>query len=131
MRGPDRARLALGVVLLTHPDLPLRWLRCERSEPRNPRGSRGVRRTVRVLGARYVVQSVGGPWLHRSWVPEADAAVDVIHAASMLGLAGLAPRHRRLALASAATATAFALADVTPVVRPRVRPGALSAARGD
>jgi hypothetical protein len=95
----------LGGLCLARPDLPLRLT----GSP----GGRGTRVGVRLLGARYVVQSVGGPWLHRRWVPEVDAAVDVIHAVSMLGLAAVAPGHRRVALVSAATATGFAVADLT------------------
>ena len=94
MRRPDAARLALGALTLAGPGLAVRLT--------GARDGVGVRRTVRVLGVRYVVQAVGGRWLHRAWVPEVDAAVDVVHALSMLGLAGLAPRHRRLALVSAA-----------------------------
>ena len=105
MRGPDVARLALGGLCLLRPDLPIRLT--------GAGDGRGVRVGVRVLGARYVVQSVGGPWLDRRWVPEADAAVDVVHAASMLGLAAIAPGQRRIALVSAAMATAFAVADLT------------------
>ena len=71
-----------------------------------------MRRTVRVLAGRYVVQAIGGRWLHRAWVPRADAAVDLVHAVSMLGLAGLVPRHRRLALLSAGLATGLAAADL-------------------
>ncbi len=105
MRGPDVARLALGGVCLARPTLPLRLT--------GSTNGKGTRAGVRILGARYVVQSVGGPWLHKSWVPEADAAVDVIHAASMLGLAAVAKGHRRVALVSAALATGFAVADLT------------------
>ena len=104
MRRPDAARLALGAVALAGPGLAVRLT--------GSRDGVGVRRTVRVLGARYVVQSVAGRWLHRAWVPEADATVDAIHAVSMLGLAVLAPRHRRLALVSAALASTFAVADL-------------------
>jgi len=125
MRRPDAARLALGTLALARPDTLTRWSRCERSEARNHDAH--VRLVVRVLGARYVVQSLGGRWLHRAWVPEADAAVDLVHAASMVALAAVAPRHRRLALASAAAATAFAVADATPILRP----GAPPAAGGD
>lgn len=104
MRRADRARLALGALALARPGLPVRAT--------GSRDGAAVRRTVRVLGVRYVVQSLGGRRLHRAWVPEADAAVDLVHAASMLGLARLAPRHRRLALVSAALATAFAVVDL-------------------
>jgi len=112
VRGPDLARLTLGGLCLTRPELPLRWLRRGTRRP-GPPGGRGTRTVVRVLGARYLVQAVGGPWLHRSWVPAVDAAVDLTHAASMVGLAAVAPGHRRIALASAAAATAFAVADLT------------------
>jgi hypothetical protein len=92
------------MLVLARPWLPVRLS--------GSRDGVGVRRTVRVLGGRYVVQALGGRRLHRAWVPEADAAVDLVHAASMLGLARLAPRHRRLALLSAVLATAFAAADL-------------------
>ncbi|NYD40522.1 hypothetical protein [Nocardioides panaciterrulae] len=105
MRGPDVARLVLGGLCLTRPGLPLRL-----TGATNGKGTRAV---VRILGARYLVQGAGGPWLHRRWVPEADAAVDAIHAASMLGLAAVAPGHRRAALVSAALASGFAVADLT------------------
>ena len=105
MRGPDVGRLVLGGLCLARPDLPLRLTGSGQG--------RATRVGVRLLGARYVVQSVGGPWLHRRWVPEADAAVDAVHALSMLGLAAIAPGHRRVALVSAAMATGFAVADLT------------------
>jgi len=104
MRPPDVARLALGLLTLTLPGLPIRATKA--------RDGVGVRRTVRALGVRYVAQSLGGRWMHQSWVPEADAAVDLVHAASMVALARVLPQHRRLALASAALATAFASADL-------------------
>ncbi|MGI8523878.1 MAG: hypothetical protein ACR2K3_11310 [Nocardioides sp.] len=104
LRSVDAARLILGVVTLARPHTAFGLTRT----PDTP----AARTVVRVLGARYVVQSVGGAWVHRSWVPETDAAVDVVHAASMLALAAFAPRHRRLALASAAAAVGFATADL-------------------
>ncbi|MFC4787237.1 hypothetical protein ACT8ZV_22360 [Nocardioides sp. MAHUQ-72] len=109
MRRPDAARLALGVVALARPGLPVRLT--------GSRDGVGVRRTVRVLGGRYVVQSLGGRWLHRAWVPEADAAVDLVHAASMVGLAAFGPHRRRLVLTSAALAVAFAAADLAEARR--------------
>lgn len=106
-RPVDVARGALGVAALTRPDLFLRL------SPGRAEDGTWVRRTVRILGARYVVQSAGGFALHRPWVPEVDATVDLIHAASMLGLAVLAPAHRNLTLLSAAAAAAFAVADLS------------------
>lgn len=113
MRRPDAARLALGVLVLSRPELPVRLS--------GSRDGAGVRRTVRVLGGRYVVQALGGRWLHPAWLPEADAAVDLVHAASMLRLARLAPRHRRLALLSAVLATGFAAADLAARRAPYAR----------
>lgn len=116
MRPPDVARLALGLLALARPGLPVRVSAS--------RDGVGVRRTVRVLGMRYVVQSLGGRWLHHSWVPEAGAAIELVHAASMLALARVLPQHRRLALASATLATAFAAADLTGrMTRERPREG--------
>jgi len=64
------------------------------------------------MGVRYLVQSVGGYVVDRPWVPAVDAAVDLVHAASMLGLAVLAPANRMPALLSAGAATTFAVADL-------------------
>lgn len=106
MIGPrpvDAARFGLGAVAMVRPDLLLR-LTADAGGP-------WARRTVRVLGARYLVQSAGGTLLHRPWVPDADAAVDLVHAASMVGLAAVAPHYRRPALVSAGLATLFAALD--------------------
>jgi hypothetical protein len=63
---------------------------------------------TRVLGARLVAQAgldlILGPSTRRL-----DVAVDLTHAASMLPLAVLSPRHRRTALFSAAVATTTAI----------------------
>ena len=104
MRRTDAARLGLGLLALARPELPVHLTR-------SPDGT-GVRRTVRVLGARYVAQSVGGSWLHPRWLPQAGAAVDLVHAASMVAVAGIAPHYRRLALLSAGLATTLAVADL-------------------
>ena len=103
-RPVDLARLALGSAALLRPGLFLRWGRAD-DDP-------VVRRAVRVLGGRYVVQSAAGLVLRRAWVPDVDAAVDLVHAATMLGLAAVAPDHRRLALLSAVIAVGFAGADL-------------------
>jgi len=104
VRPPDVLRLGLGAVALLRPGTVVRVGRA-------PDGAT-VRRVVRVLGARYVVQAAGGAALDRAWVPAADAAVDLVHAASMLGLAALRPTHRSLALLSAGAAVAFAAGDL-------------------
>lgn len=100
MRPADRARLALGGWCLAR-----------------PRSLTGPPPVVRVLGARYVVQALGGTWVHRAWVPGVDAAVDLVHAGSMLGAAAVWPRHRRAALTSAALAAGFAVADLSSARR--------------
>ena len=103
-RAVDLARLAVGTLALARPQTLLTL---------NPGDdSAGTQRVVRVLGARYIVQAVGGALARRPWVPAADAGVDVVHAVSMAGIAALAPRHRRLALASLTAAIAFAAADL-------------------
>jgi hypothetical protein len=108
-RTADLGRLALGAGLLAHPELAVRLTG-------SPDG-KGVRRTVRILGARYVVQSVGGSLVDRSWVRAADTAVDLVHAVSMVGFARAFPEHRRMSLVSAGLALAFAGLDVTEPVR--------------
>ncbi|HEY3529306.1 MAG TPA: hypothetical protein VGK78_09155 [Nocardioides sp.] len=69
-----------------------------------------TRAIVRVLGARLVAQSVAdlalGPRTRGF-----DAAVDLIHAASMVPVAAHWPAHRRTAVASAAIATGTAVLD--------------------
>lgn len=108
MRGTDVVRLGVGAVALARPQLPVRVAGAP--------GGGVVRTVVRVLAARYVVQSVlpqvDGGRLRGTWLRGGDAAVDGLHAASMVGLAAIAPSYRRLALGSAALATGLALADV-------------------
>ena len=70
-----------------------------------------------MLGARYVVQSASGLLLRRRPVPWLGGAIDLAHAASMVGAAMIYPRHRRLALASGAVALGFAATDLTEPVR--------------
>jgi hypothetical protein len=108
-RPVDLARLALGTAALAGPGL---FLRLGRSDDDGR-----ARWTIRVLGGRYVVQSAAGLWLRRSPVRDADAVVDLLHAATMLGLAALVPEYRRLALLSAGAACGFAVADLRGRVR--------------
>jgi hypothetical protein len=103
-RPVDLARLGLGAAALARPDLFLRLTETP--------DERAERTTVRVLGARYVVQSGAGIVRGRPWVRDLDAAVDLIHAATMVALAAVSPTHRRLALLSAATAGGLAAADL-------------------
>jgi hypothetical protein len=105
----DVARLSLGAAALGRPDLFLRLS--------TGSDGGGERVTVRALGARYVVQSGAGLAFGRPWVRDADAAIDLVHAVSMLALAAIAPTHRRIALISAATALGFAAADIREKIR--------------
>lgn len=104
-RPADVGRLSLGLLLLARPALA--------DDLTGTADGREVRVVARVLGARYVAQAVAGLVVHEAWLRPADAAVDVVHAASMLVLARRHPAHRRVALASAALATGFAVLDVT------------------
>lgn len=108
-RPVDLARLALGAIAVTAPDRVLTVTRA--------RGGTGPRRAVRILGARYVVQSGAGLLLARPWTPRADAAVDAVHAVTMLGAAARWPAHRGLALLSAAAGTVLAVVDLREEVR--------------
>ena len=85
---------------------------------RTASGLRGLTRPGamnRVLGARNVLQGgatiVGSRSGHADVAHGIGAVVDVVHALSMLGLAAVAPRHRRFALRSALVATGFALGE--------------------
>ena len=53
----------------------------------------------------------------RPWVPEVDAAVDGVHALTMVGLSVVSARHRRVALVSAAAAVVFAALDLSEAER--------------
>ncbi|MHB8533019.1 MAG: hypothetical protein ACYDC2_09895 [Solirubrobacteraceae bacterium] len=91
----------LGVLLLTAPQRLLRCLPRERADT----FARGF---ARLLGARHLVQAAIIARRHtRNWVL-AGAAVDAVHAASMVCLARLMPARRELALTSAAVASVLA-----------------------
>ena len=109
LRPVDLARFGLGLWALARPAAVLRLGGSDTGT--------GPRMATRVLGARYVVQSAGGLLLRRRPLPEVDAAVDLVHALSMVGAARAFPQHRRLALTSGVIALGFALADLTEPVR--------------
>jgi hypothetical protein len=96
--GAGRALLALG--LLIRPDRAAAVVG----------GRRPATWLVRLLGARMLAQS--GLELARTTKPvlRTGAAVDALHALSMLALAVRWPRYRRGALASATVAAASAAA---------------------
>ena len=103
-RPVDLARIGLGGLALARPDVVLDVVRSA--------DDRRVRAVVRFLGARYVAQGAAGLVVDRSWVAPVDAAVDALHALSMVGAAALWPAHRRAAVASAASALLLAAADL-------------------
>ena len=78
-----------------------------------------------LLGARQVVQGRLGE--AGAFSPAADAAVDGLHAASMLVLAAFRSGHRRTALLGAANAAGWALLDA---VLSRPAPGSGTAPGG-
>lgn len=92
-------RIALGVALLARPTAASSLTRTA------PSGR--VIALTRVLGARYVAQ--GALDLAVPHDRRLDAAVELLHAGSMLLLARRDRAHARLALLSAAAATALAV----------------------
>jgi len=74
-----------------------------------------VHALTRLLGARYAAQ--GALDLAVPHDRRLDAAVELLHAGSMLALAGRSRSHARLALLSAAAATALAAVDLTQGAR--------------
>lgn len=104
VRPVDAARLVLGGLALTRP----RWLLAATGSA----DGLWPRRATRILGARYLVQSGLSITIGTPWTSQVDGAIDLIHAASTVGLAALFPRHRRLALTSGALAVVFAVADL-------------------
>jgi len=115
MRATDAARAALGVALLVRPHTPAIALGDTPTEA-------GVVAT-RLLGGRWLLQGLlGGVVATRGRTARvraewADASVETTHAASMLLLAAVAPRHARSAGLSAAVALTFAAADVVAARR--------------
>lgn len=59
---------------------------------------------TRVLGARQLVQATLELTAPGLLTPQRGALIDATHSATMLALAGLSPRHRRIALVSAVLA---------------------------
>jgi hypothetical protein len=97
-RVPAGAGVVAGLFLLTRPGSALHHL-----APRFPRERRWV---VRLLGARLVVQHAAVLVAPRPSVVRAAAAVDLVHAATMLPLMR-SSRYGRAARISAAVAAAY------------------------
>ncbi len=100
-----RVRACYGALLIAFPDRVARTIDEQQD-------GEGFRRIIRVLGAREVAQAVICWPQPTSALLKVGAGVDVIHAASMLGLAAMSRRWRRPALLSALTATIFAAWDL-------------------
>ena len=70
--------------------------------------SAGERRVVRALGIRQLAQAVASGRVPSPAMIGLGTEVDVVHAASLLGLAVLDRRHRRIAIVGASIAGLFA-----------------------
>lgn len=68
-----------------------------------------ARVVVRVLATRQLLQAAVTAAMPTTDVRHLGAGVDALHAASMVALAVVDSRRRRMALADAAVATAFAI----------------------
>jgi hypothetical protein len=110
MRVATVCRLGLGAACLSRPTQVLSTV------GGLDRDDEHTRTIVRVLGARLMAQTVAdlllGPRTRGF-----DAAVDLLHAASMVPVAVRYPAHRRTATVSAALATGTAVLDLTARAR--------------
>ena len=100
-------RLCYGIVLLVAPDRVARTLTGSTLDER-------ARVVARVLAARQVFQAVLLITHDRHWLRRAGRATDLLHAASMVLLAALAPGRERVALADALVASALAGPPASP-----------------
>lgn len=91
-----------GGALLVHPLAVARRV--------DPAPDRRAVATVRVLGARHLLQGIAGLVTAPRPTARLGAGIDGIHAASMVGLALVDRRRRRGALLSTVVALAFAFA---------------------
>jgi hypothetical protein len=104
MSGPTLARGFLAGVCLAAPGPVLSLAGA--SDARDP----VVLAAARVLGLRYVVHALLDSATGRH--PAADAAVELLHAGSMVPIAVGSARHRRTAIISATCAAAVAGLDL-------------------
>jgi hypothetical protein len=100
IRSASAVLAAWGVVLVARPEAVVRAVAPGQASPPTW--------LVRLLGARLVVQHAAVFAVPRRGPVLAGAAVDVLHASSMAGVAALAPNHRRSALVSGSTSAASA-----------------------
>jgi len=104
-------RLAHGVVLLIAPNRMCRALTGVQLDGR-------ARAVARLLDVREVGQALLTARSGSVAVRRIGRAVDALHAVSMIGLAVVSPRRRRLALASSAVATLFMVGGTGEVTLP-------------
>lgn len=102
MTAFSTTRAGVGIVHLVFPDLFTSWLMG------GPLGT-SERRVVRFLGARQLAQALGSGRRPTSAVLSLGAEVDIAHGTTMIALALLDSRYRRLALAEAFIAACFAI----------------------
>jgi hypothetical protein len=98
-------RCLIGTLLLARPDTVTALIAAD--EPQPPAW------LVRVLGGRLLTQGLLEYARPHPFVVLAGAAVDSVHAASMIGAAMVWPAYRRTATASAAEATLSAVLGAT------------------
>lgn len=103
MGAREGTRLGYGLVLLLAPDRLLKTLTGVRLDRRG-------RTLARVLGARHLLQAIVSTRAGEGAQRQMGGVVDQMYAASMLGVALLSPRWRRLALIDGAAASLFSLA---------------------
>jgi len=101
-RAAPLAQAATGAVLLTRPEALVALVSGSGAHPANW--------IVRVLGARMTAQGCVAVARPRRGLLLAGAAVDALHAASMVLIARAEPSYRRPAIASAVAAAVFAVA---------------------
>lgn len=103
-RAVSAVLAASGLTMLVAPEWVVRRLTPDAPEPRSW--------IVRLLGARSLVQNVLIVIRPTRQAMQLGAAVDGLHAASMVGVAALSSRFRRPAAVSAGIATVSALVDL-------------------
>jgi hypothetical protein len=102
---PLIVRICWGALLLVSPGTVLRLF---------GGADQGVtpRRVMRVLGARHVAQA-GAEWAFGGRARQIGTVVDLLHAATSVGLAIIDPRWRRAALSDTAVTTGFVVLGVS------------------
>jgi len=116
MTGFAGIRAGYGMLLLLAPDRMVQLYAGHRAD-------RAARAVARILGARHVVQAGLTLGSRDPAVLAVGAEVDLVHAATALGLATLDARRRRGGLVDAAAASLFAVAGATLADRaPPARP---------